>query len=289
MGYDEEVDNVEAEQLRPVEGIALQPERIRRAEHGESGVVSFHDPSPTSDDAAHNLVDNLFARNHRPIPGLSYAINYKLAEGRSGGDIVDVYHFDNDAVAISVADIVGKGPRAAVHAALIKFSLRAYASQGLAPEKVMRSLDRLYLENNAFENTESFSSVFLGMLDPTRRYLTYASAAHEPVLVVHSDGTLLRLAVTAPLIGVFDDQHHLFKQSMVEMRPGTLIIATTDGVTEARTRHGELFGMERFTREVMKRRMESEEGLSIGLLGAVEDFCGGERRDDIAIIVARVH
>jgi serine phosphatase RsbU (regulator of sigma subunit) len=269
--------------------IATQPEPLRRAEQGETGVVSFHDPSPTSDAAAHHLVDNLFARNHRPIPGLSYAITYKLAQGRSGGDIVDVYHFDNDAVAFSVADIAGKGPRAAVHAALIKYSLRAYASQGLTPEKVMRALDRLYLENNAFENAESFATVFLGMLDPSRRYMTYSSAAHEPVLIVHPDGTVVRLPVTAPLVGVFDDQHHLFKQAVVEMHEGSLIVATTDGVTEARTDDAELFGMQRLTQEVIARRTESEEDIAQAILAAVERFCGGRHRDDIAIIVARVH
>ena len=252
-------------------------------------MVSFHNPSPTSDDAAHHLVDNLFARNHRPIPGLSYAIMYKLAEGRSGGDIVDVYRFDNDSVAISVADIAGKGPRAAVHAALIKFSLRAYASQGLSPEKVMRSLDRLYIENNAFENTESFASVFLGMLDPSRRYFTYASAAHEPVLVLHPGGMAIPLPITAPLIGVFDDQHHLFKQSMVEVCSGSLIVATTDGVTEARTDDADLFGMARLMQEVVAQRDRSEEYIASAVLNSVESFCGGRHRDDIAILVARVH
>ena len=271
------------------EGIATQPMPIRRAEQGETGIVSFHNPSPTSDDAAHHLIDNLFARDHRPIPGLSYAITYKLAEGRSGGDIVDVYHFDNDAVAFSVADIAGKGPNAAVHAALIKYSLRAYASQGLAPEKVMRSLDRLYLENNAFENTESFASVFLGMLDPSRRYLTYSSAAHEPVFIVHPDGEVVRLRVTAPLIGVFDDQHHMFKQAVVEVREGSLLVATTDGVTEAHTEDVELFGMRRLIGDVMAHRLASEEAIAQALLVAVEKFSGSKRRDDIAIMVARVH
>ncbi len=283
------VNSRETERLAAIKGIAVQPEPMRRAEHGESGVVSFHDASPTSDEAAHHLVDNLFARNHRPVPGLSYAITYKLAEGRSGGDIVDVYHFDNDSVAVSVADIAGKGARAAVHAALIKFSMRAYASQGLTPEKVMRALDRLYLENNAFENAESFASVFLGVLDPSRRYLTYASAAHEPVFIIHPDGMLALLPVTAPLIGVFDDQHHLFKQGLAELREGSLIVATTDGVVEAHAEGSELFGMERLTQEVIAHRMDSEENIAQAVLAAVERFCGSERRDDIAILVARVH
>ena len=251
------------------QGLTTQPEPLRRAENGESGVVSFHDRSPASDAAAHNLVDNLFARNHRAIPGLSYAVTYKLADGPSGGDIADVYRFDNDAVAFSIADILGKGPRAAVHAALIKYSMRAYASQGLTPEKVLRALDRLYLENNAFENNESFASVFLGVIDSTRRYLTYASAGHEPIFVVHPDGSVVNLNVTAPLIGVFDDQHHLFKQNLVQLQAGSLIVATTDGVAEAHSDPTRLFGMERLIAEVVEHRSASEETIAEGVLWAV--------------------
>ncbi len=281
--YDEILDGI------AIDGIAVDAEPSRRAVHGESSIVSFHDAEQTSTEAAHHLVDVLFARNHRPIAGISYAITYKLAEGRAGGDIVDVYHFDNDCVALSVADIAGKGVRAAVHAALIKYSLRAYASQGLMPENVLRSLDRLYLENNAFEETDSFATVFFGMIDPTRRYLTYASAAHEPIVIVHPDGELVRLDVTAPLIGVFDDQHHLFKQNVVALREGSLIVTTTDGVTEAHAANSEMFGMQRFTREVLLRRHLSENEIAQGLLRAVEDYCGGQGRDDIAIMVARIH
>jgi hypothetical protein len=42
-----------------------------------------------------------------------------------------------------------------VHAALIKYGLRAYSSMGLTPEAVLRAMDRLYLENSNFEKVES--------------------------------------------------------------------------------------------------------------------------------------
>ena len=62
------------------------------------------------------------------------------------------------------------------------------------------------------------------------------------------------LDITAPLIGVFDDQHHLFKQALRISRAGSLLVATTDGVTEARNADGQLFGLERFVALVSECR-----------------------------------
>lgn len=268
------------------------PETLPQATDGEtwSLTVQTEQPIAPSSGAAEVLVKHLFAQPDTEIPGISYAVAYKLADGGAGGDIIDVYHFDNDSVAFSIADIAGKGTQAAIHAALIKYGLRAYASHGLNPEKVLRSLDRLYLENNNFEGTtESFASVFFGLIDPTRRLMTYSCAAHEPVIVIRPDGTVCALDPTAPLIGVFEDQHHLFKQSFIELPPGTLFVAATDGVTEARSESGELFGMKRFIECVHNARASDEVTIVQTLMGEVEAFCSSRRRDDIAVIVATIH
>jgi len=244
-------------------------------------------PEATMEEAAKVLVEHLFAQGNIAIPGVSYAVGYKLAEGPTGGDIVDVYHFDNDAIAFSIADISGKGPHAAVNAALIKFGLRAYSSEGMTPERVIRALDRLYLENNAFEKTESFASVFLGVVDPTRHMMSYANAGHEPVVLIAPNGTPRVLAPTAPLVGVFDDQHHLFKQAYADIEPGTIFVGATDGVTEARDGSGEQFGMDRFVNAAIANRKLAEPALVQAIVDATLTFCGGKRQDDIAIVVVR--
>ncbi|HEY9179311.1 MAG TPA: PP2C family protein-serine/threonine phosphatase, partial [Candidatus Baltobacteraceae bacterium] len=158
---------------------------------------------------------------------------------------------------------------------------------GLTPEKVIRSLDRLYLENNACEGTESFATVFLGIVDATRRLLTYTNAALESVLVVHPDGQVQRLAPTAPLVGILEDQHHLFKQGFVNLEEGTLLVVATDGVTEARNAMGHTLGVECIEETVMEHRDEPETAIAEAILHVVERFADDRRRDDIAILVAR--
>lgn len=280
--------------LQPVSGGTIDPgiettpkENVSAKRAGTSTVAV--ETGPTTSEAAQILLEHLFAQSDSSIPGVSYAVTYKLAEGQAGGDIIDIYHFDNDSVAIAIADISGKGAQAAVHAALIKYGLRAYSSQGLNPEKVVRAMDRLYLENNAFERTESFASLFLGIVDPSRRMMTYACAAHEPVIVMQPNGKATVLAPTAPLIGVFDDQHHLFKQAFIELSNDALLVATTDGITEARNAKGEWYGMDRLIDIIRRHRKEAETDIVEALLQDAEAFGAGQRRDDIAIVAARFH
>lgn len=238
--------------------------------------------------AAQVLIEHLFAPPAHHIDGLEYATAYRLAHGAIGGDIVDVYHFDNGDAALSIADIAGKGAQAAIHAALVKYGLRCFASEGLTPERVLRSLDRAYLENNAFERTESFASVFFAIVDKSRQAIMYASAGHEPVILIEPHAPPRRLPPTAPLIGVFDDQHHLFKQRLAEVVPGTLLLATTDGVTEARSPHGDLFGMDRLVAAAEMLRDEPPSSIVAALMDELEDYTGGVFRDDVAMLAVRI-
>jgi serine phosphatase RsbU (regulator of sigma subunit) len=254
---------------------------------GTSSVAIVLDGKSSRESAAQVLIEHLFANADTDIPNVSYAVSYRLAEEFIGGDIVDVYHFDNNCVAFAIADISGKGARAAVHAALIKYGLRAYSSQGLTPEAVLRAMARLYLENNRFEKVESFASVFFAIVDPLRRTLTFANGGHEPIVLVSPGGVVSVLKPTAPLIGVFDDQHHLYRQESVQVENGTLLVATTDGVTEARARDGELFGMERFIAAVLGSYQQSPQAILARVIEDVQAFSNKRLRDDIAIVAVR--
>lgn len=237
--------------------------------------------------AAHMLVEHLFTPGTQEVPGVEYAVEYKLAQGRAGGDIVDVYQFDNESVAFSVADISGKGVQAAIHASMIKYGLRAYASIGLVAETVLRSLDRLYLENSAYEGSESFATVFFGHVDKERRNMVYASAAHNSALVMDPGKTSRRLEVTAPLLGVFDDQQHLFNQMIIPLSAGSVLVVVTDGVTEARTDDFEFFGLTRLATVMERERHQPMAKLAHAIITESLAFAGGRAHDDMAVLAVR--
>jgi serine phosphatase RsbU (regulator of sigma subunit) len=138
---------------------------------GEAAPASHVD---IAHDEARLLIQKLFGGTQQQIPGMRYTIAYRAANGQSGGDIADVFHYDNDHVSFFIADVAGKGTGAAAQAAMVKYGLRTLASSGLMPESVTRALNRLYFESSTFENApESFSTVFVGIIDYTRRVILY--------------------------------------------------------------------------------------------------------------------
>lgn len=254
-----------------------------------SGSVSAQKATP--DTAARTLVEHLYAHRFPPVPGVDIGTAYVLAEDdvRVGGDLIDVYQFNNGSVAISIADISGKGAPAATRAALVKYGLRAYVSAGLTPAQVLRNLNVLYMETSAFDSVDpdSFVSVFLGIIDPEHRIMTYASAGHEMAILLSPDQQPELLPPTAPIVGVFDESQKLFHQRFVYLQQGgsTLVVAT-DGVTEARAPDGEFI-----KRDDIMSWADSNRGLSARqqadrLLHATLHFCGRRAQDDIAIVVA---
>src|SRR5579883_41808 len=255
-----------------------------------SGSVSSAKATP--DTAARVLVDHLYAHRFPAVPGVDVGTAYLLAEDevRVGGDLIDVYQFNNGSLAISIADISGKGVQAASRAALVKYGLRAYVSAGFTPAQVLRNLNVLYMETSAFDNVDpdSFVSVFLGIIDPEHRIITYASAGHEPAILSVPRQLPQLLPPTAPIVGVFEESHKIFHQRLVYLEPGgSTLVVTTDGVSEARAPNGEFVKPDDIMRWIESNRNLPAQEQADRLLSATQQFCGGRARDDIAIVVAR--
>jgi len=254
-----------------------------------SGSISALKATP--DSAARILVDHLYSHRFPAVPGVDIGTAYVLAEDevRVGGDLIDVYQFNNGSVAISIADISGKGAQAASRAALVKYGLRAYVSAGFTPAQVLRNLNVLYMETSAYDKVDpdSFVSVFLGIIDPEHRIMTYASAGHEPAILLHPHKAPEMLPPTAPIVGVFEESHKLFHQRLVYLQPGgSTLIVTTDGVTEARAPGGEFVKPDDIMKWLEFNRALSAREQADRLLRATLQFCGGRAQDDIAIVVA---
>ncbi len=239
--------------------------------------------------AAMTLVEHLFPPQVRRLPGLEIALAYRQAGNREhvGGDIIDVYRLLNKNTVLSIADISGKGVKAAVDAALIKYSMRAYASEGFPPEHILRSLNRLYNEKNLNDGEESFVTAFVASFDPETGTLRYASAGHEPVAVSEPGMPTYGLNMTAPMLAVFDDPKNLFRGSSLKVKSRTLLVAATDGLIECRAPNGEFFGMDRFLGLIDENRELDVQEVLASLLGAAEAFSRADYEDDTAIMVAR--
>jgi sigma-B regulation protein RsbU (phosphoserine phosphatase) len=91
-------------------------------------------------------------------------------------------------------------------------------------------------QNNGMD---MFATLFFGVLDPENGKLLYINGGHEPVYIIGSDGIKDRLLRTGPALGVIP--HAEFEYRQIQLGPGDILLAYTDGVTDARSTVDERF------------------------------------------------
>jgi sigma-B regulation protein RsbU (phosphoserine phosphatase) len=112
-----------------------------------------------------------------------------------------------------------------------------------------------------------------------------ANAGHPPPIIVRTDGAVQTPKVGDTMIGIFTDAK--WKAQTLDLHSGDILVAYTDGITEARCK-GEFFGEERLTAVLHEARTEPTEVIADRVIDAVRQFAGNEPTDDLALIALRV-
>lgn len=216
------------------------------------------------------------------VSGLTVAGSYHSAYtgAQVGGDFFDVFCIDDRLTAIAIGDVSGKGVGAAVHTALGKYSLRAYAYVDPEPCRVMERV------NTAIHNqikAESFISMFYGLLDVHAGVLSFANAGHVPPLYLRGSGDdVIELSSGNPPLGVVLGME--FTQHSLEFSGDDRLLLYTDGVTEARDGRG-FFGVENLAAFLLSERNAPPQEFVDHLADELEEWSGGHLRDDVAILL----
>lgn len=130
-----------------------------------------------------------------------------------------------------------------------------------------------------------FATLFIGILDPQTGVFDYVNGGHEPPVIFGADGLKTLLPPTGPAVGV--DPDAVFATARVEIEPGQVLIAYTDGIVDARNKDGERFSRERLL-SLLSAPDRSVAGLIRGVHSALESFVqGAEPYDDITMMVLR--
>jgi sigma-B regulation protein RsbU (phosphoserine phosphatase) len=197
-----------------------------------------------------------------------------------GGDYYDVIKLGKDKLAICIADVVGKGISAALLMANVQAAVRAFATEAATPSYVCSRINSVLCANIA---TGKFVTLFYGVLDASSRILQYTNAGHLRPILIGDDGNVKHLENGGALLGVFPDWK--YEDSTVELDEGDLLMAFTDGITEAMDAEGEEFGEERLIQVARNTGEQSMEDLKTQLLGSVQEFCNFRMRDDATLIL----
>lgn len=233
-------------------------------------------------ETVHILQQSILPERLPEIPPLDVASIYLPggADAEIGGDYYDLFPCGEGRVVLSIGDVCGKGVHAATKTSMIRYALRGMVVAGLEPARVLAELNAMLVELN--DPANNIVTLWLGVLDLATGELSYANGGHPAGLLVDGDRSIMRLGTTGPLLGAVPTAEWL--QERLRMDPSSLLLLYTDGVTEAR-RGSKFFGEGRVRRAL--RMGGTAEELAQRLLAGVQNHCGGEIRDDVAILAVR--
>ncbi|WP_435019149.1 PP2C family protein-serine/threonine phosphatase [Tundrisphaera sp. TA3] len=201
------------------------------------------------------------------IPTLDIAASYQTSRW-AGGDYYDFFALPEGKWGILIADVSGHGTPAAVLMAVMHSLAHGFPGPHGPPsallDRVNQQLATLYTADN-----ESFVTAFYGIYDPERRELAYSSAGHNPPRLKHCDSDSVELLEGArglPL-GLFAEE--VYENTTLSLVPGDRLVFYTDGITEANSPDGQLFG---------EKRLDD-------ILGKV---CGGEASELVEDVLREV-
>lgn len=213
------------------------------------------------------------------MDGVELAASWQPASG-VGGDCFDAIRFSSHRLALSIADVVGKGIPAALLMSNLQAAVRAFATEAARPAELCEQVNAI-LCGHISEGR--FISFFYCVADTELGSLTYANAGHFPPALIKPDGTVIRLTNGGPVLGILPKA--TYESGTAAFGPGDRLILYTDGITEARSENDDEFGDERLLELAIEHRACSAPALQARLVDAVATFTGRRFTDDATLIV----
>jgi len=235
---------------------------------------------------AREVQNQLFPQQVPHVPGVEIEAICKAARTVSG-DYYDFIQLSPTHIAITVADISGKGISAALLMASLQAALR---SQVLAPGTEHLSTAELVarLNNHLVRNTgdDRFATFFIAVYDSATRTLRYTNAGHLPsFLICH--GKSVRLDKGGMVLGVVEDYE--YEEGKLSVPAGAILVGYSDGLVEPENVYGEEFGIRRVEDAAIRVEASEPRVVAESLMAAAEEWAGTpEQADDMTVIVARL-
>jgi serine phosphatase RsbU (regulator of sigma subunit) len=211
-----------------------------------------------------------------------------------GGDFYDLFLIANEAGdagetrdnrrwAFLLGDASGKGVAAGLVASAVQARVNTAARLAhLDPAELMAAVDR---DLHATTDGARYATAVYGVLDVASRRLTLVNAGHPSVILLSSDGNGM-LGATGPALGLIEAG--TFASHSVTLAPGAMLVAYTDGVSEAIDEHGDEFGDHRLVELLQQAAERSAAEVCATVLDAVRGHRGSRQdQDDVTVMVIK--
>jgi GAF domain-containing protein len=182
-------------------------------------------------------IQQTFLPDSLPVrTGWQLAARWRTAR-QVGGDFYDVIELPNNKLGFFIADVADKGVPAALFMALTRTLVRAAIVETESPAEALRRVNELLYPDT---HQGMFVTAVYGVLDTERGEFTYTNAGHNPPIWIRSNGEMERLTRTGVALGMMENAG--MNQRTISLEIGDSLLFYTDGLTEAFSPAGELFG-----------------------------------------------
>jgi sigma-B regulation protein RsbU (phosphoserine phosphatase) len=265
-----------------------RPQRVRTTVFDATDRRSYEDEllraRRQEQETAQQLSWSLLSGSLPAAPGLEVAVVYHpgVSGLEVGGDWYDAFWLDDrETIGLVVGDVVGRGIGAAATMGQLRSAVRALASTGLGPGRLLDALDA-YSERH---EVGMMTTLIYAQLGLGSRRLRYACAGHPPPLILgpaddpcfawegRSTPLNVRLASAEPR-----------SEAVIALAPDTTVLLYTDGLIERRS-ESLTDGMDRLLGEASTHRDETPAALAAAVVRALHD---PEHIDDVCLLAARI-
>ena len=202
-----------------------------------------------------------------------------------GGDFYDYFQLDDDHFALVIADVSGKGIPAAMFMMKTITCFKNIVSITKTPAETLKEVNKTINKGN---DSNMFVTCFFAIINTKTGEMRFANAGHNPPVVgQNKDYHFLKCQsgfVLGPLKDVF------VMDEVYQLNNGDTLTLYTDGITEARNRHGLFYGEDRLLDIFNHKEYSCLVEMHHSLKDDIERFVDGEdQADDMTYITIKYH
>ncbi|MBS3758412.1 MAG: SpoIIE family protein phosphatase [Desulfobacterales bacterium] len=228
------------------------------------------------------------------FPGVQIA-HMTIPSQEIDGDFYDFIQMDSQSMDFVVADVMGKGIRAAFMGAALKSHLLRVVNETrlstegrvfIEPEEIVDTVYSHMIDE--LQDLESFVTLFYARFYPKSSRLTYVDCGHVQPLHFHHRSRRVSLLRGGNMPLGFPEKEP-FRQFNTTFEAGDVFLFYSDGLTETRSRSGELFGEERLINFMTAHGTDPPDDLIQAVKAEVVNFSGtAEFADDFTCIAIKI-
>jgi phosphoserine phosphatase RsbU/P len=264
-------------------GLALENGRLTEAIKAEAAAREKRNREL---ELAREVQERLFPQEFPNLPGFDYAAKCRPALV-VGGDYYDFIPVSDTGLVIAIGDVSGKG----ISAALLMATLRAFL-RGQTIDRhtdltaVIANLNRLVYESSG---PDRYATFFLAVVDSSSRILNYVNAGHNSPILLRASGAdadVLRLDEGGTVVGLMPDG--CWVQGQVILKSGDLLVAFTDGISEAMNASDEEWGVDRLIAALRSTFATPPQAMLDRIMARADSFVAtAPQHDDMTLIIMR--